>query len=548
MFNLKAIYFYFLALRISLIKFLKKIYFTTKIYKKSLISKTPQQFYFHPNPLLLSYLTTYKKNTFKISEIDPNLFWITQSNIQELKEQHSFMWLNLIDRKNDGKSIQRIINLWILKYSNYKKNIWENSVLSQRIISWILNSDIILAKSFFEFKKNFLTSIIIQSNHLKKNIKFEKNYENKIKTLTALLLTGLVFKEYEENYNYAIKELEKFVKDFFDKDGFPVTRSPNDLIFFLKYLILCKECIKEAQKYIPEILDETISKNISNLKQILTPDDQIPFFNGGRENNLTQVMELMNDSERTNKNKNKIVGGLQILKFKNSLVYFDIGEPPKKDYSRSYQSGPLSFEYYLNEKKIITNCGFGSAISSKAELLSRLTSAQSTLTINDTSVSKFERNKTINRVFGNSIKNTFKILNKEILENDELIGASASHNGYDKNFGCIFKRKININKSTGNLVGIDELIKKKDGKPLKYSIRFHLYPGLTAVKTLGGDSILIQLTKNKSLFFTIKGEKLFLEKSIFLARNRILGNTCITVSGNLVNKNKIIQWEIKEKI
>ena len=256
----------------------------------------------------------------------------------------------------------------------------------------------------------------------------------------------------------------------------------------------------------------------------------------------------MNDSERTNKNKNKIVGGLQILKFKNSLVYFDIGEPPKKNHSRSYQSGPLSFEYYLNDKKIITNCGFGSAISSKAELLSRLTSAQSTLTINDTSVSKFERNKTINRVFGNSIKNTFKILNKEILENDELIGASASHNGYDKNFGCIFKRKININKSTGNLVGIDELIKKKDGKPLKYSIRFHLYPGLTAVKTLGGDSILIQLTKNKSLFFTIKGEKLFLEKSIFLARNRILGNTCITVSGNLVNKNKIIQWEIKEKI
>ena len=50
--------------------------------------------------------------------------------------------------------------------------------------------------------------------------------------LTALLLTGLVFKEYEENYSIAIKELEKLVKEFFDKDGFPLTRNPSDLIFF----------------------------------------------------------------------------------------------------------------------------------------------------------------------------------------------------------------------------------------------------------------------------------------------------------------------------
>ena len=35
--------------------------------------------------------------------------------------------------------------------------------------------------------------------------------------ITAILLSGLVFKEYEENYNVAIKELERLVKTFFDK-------------------------------------------------------------------------------------------------------------------------------------------------------------------------------------------------------------------------------------------------------------------------------------------------------------------------------------------
>ena len=110
MLNLKSIYFYFLALQISLIKFVKKIYFSTNYYNKSLISETPQQFYFHPNPFLLSTITSYKKYSFKISKIDPNIFWINQKNLKELGELHNFLWLNLIDRKNDGRSLQKIIN------------------------------------------------------------------------------------------------------------------------------------------------------------------------------------------------------------------------------------------------------------------------------------------------------------------------------------------------------------------------------------------------------------------------------------------------------
>ena len=124
----------------------------------------------------------------------------------------------------------------------------------------------------------------------------------------------------------------------------------------------------------------------------------------------------------------------------------------------------------------------------------------------------------------------------------------ASHNGYEKKFGCIHKRKISINKESNELVGVDNLIKKEDGKPIKFALRFHLYPGLTAIKTMSGNSVLIRLTKNRSLLFFVKDEKVLLEKSIFLGGNKILTNTCITISGILVNKNKTIHWEIKKKI
>ena len=168
--------------------------------------------------------------------------------------------------------------------------------------------------------------------------------------------------------------------------------------------------------------------------------------------------------------------------------------------------------------------------------------------MNDTSVTKFERSKLVNKIFGNSIKNTFKISDLDFIENKDQIQSVASHNGYEKNFGCIYKRKISIDKSTKNLLGCDELIKKKGGRPINYSFRFHLYPGLTAVKTMGGNSVLIQLSKNKSLIFTINNEPILVEKSIFLGGNKILDSVCITISGNLVNKNKTIHWEIKKNI
>ena len=65
---------------------------------------------------------------------------------------------------------------------------------------------------------------------------------------------------------------------------------------------------------------------------------------------------------------------------------------------------------------------------------------------------------------------------------------------------------------------------------------------------MSGNSALIQISKSRSLIFTVKEENLEIEKSIYLGGKKILDNTCITISGNLVNKNKSFNWEIKKKL
>ena len=63
---------------------------------------------------------------------------------------------------------------------------------------------------------------------------------------------------------------------------------------------------------------------------------------------------------------------------------------------------------------------------------------------------------------------------------------------------------------------------------------------------MAGNSILIQVAKNKSLVFKSNGENLSVEKSIFLGRNKILNNLCVTISGSVLNSDKNIHWEIKK--
>ncbi len=544
MFGLKVAYFYLIALQVTLIKFFKKIYFSSRHYNKSLQTKAPTQVSFNPNPFLLSIISPYNKKSFKMSEISPNEFWIEKKN-KNFKEHHSFLWLNLIDRKSDSKSIQKIIYLWILKYLNFRERVWESSTLSSRVISWILNIDIIINNGTFDYKKNVFLSIISQCNHLKINVKYEKDQLKKIEILTALVLSGLVFKEYENNFNVGIRELEKLIKYYFDKDGFPLSRNPSDLVFVTKYFLLCMETIKDAQQYVPEFLEDIIEKNLSCIKNIKTPDDKTPLFNGGYEYDLKRFEKYL---EGRSIKKQDTIGGIFQGKLRSQIFYLDIGSPPNKNFSKNYQSGPLSFEYYADGVKIITNCGFGGNISPKAELVSRLTASQSTLTINETSITKFERNRLVNRIFGNSIKNTFKISELNIKNDKDFVGCSVLHSGYEKNFNCFHKREVYLDKVNNKLIGLDHILKKSDGKPIRYVFRFHLNPKLTAIKTISGNSALIQISKNKSLIFSVKNEDLEIEKSIFLGGNKILDNYCITISCDLVNKDKSFNWEIKKKI
>ena len=547
MLNLKAGYFNLLALRIICLRFVKQLYFSTSFYNNSLKAKTPEQFYFYPNPYLLSSFINQKIFTYRLSKIDPEKFWYDYKDEKEEKDLNSFFWLNLINRKNDGETIQKIIASWVAKNNKFNNKNWQNLIISKRVLAWILNADIILNHADKPFKEKFFNSIISQVNHLKKNINYENDPSKKIEIISAIILSGLVFKEYNTNFELGLKLLKNIVEDFFNNDGSPKNRNIYDLVQCSKFLILIKECCKDAQEYIPDYLDDIVEKLVDCVFSLKTPTNKNPLFNGASEFKTDGYIEYLKGLDYHPKQEKNKIADIYVARGKKNLLFFDAGSPPKKIFSNNYQSGPLAFEYFIENKKIITNCGYGNKISSKIELISRLTSAQSTLTLNETSIVKFESNNIISKAFGSAITSSFKVYDNKYEDENNFIKISAKHNGYEKKFNYIHERLIQIDKKNNNLTGEDKLT--VNGLPSNqeniYNIRFHLYPGITAVQTMGKNSILIQIEKNKSLIFKANGENLSLEKSIFLGRNQIVNNFCITISGTLAkNENKNIKWEL----
>ena len=227
-------------------------------------------------------------------------------------------------------------------------------------------------------------------------------------------------------------------------------------------------------------------------------------------------------------------------------MFFDSGEPPNYRLSKDYQSGPLSFEYSSDKDKIITNCGYGRKISNKIQILSKFTSGQSTLCIDDTSVVKFKKSNLINKAYGSTISNSFKIFDVERKEDKINIEVSATHNAYLEKFGYLHKRKINFCKKNNDIEGSDYLIKKSGSSNVKFSIRFHLYPGINTIRTLSGKSILLQTNENRSWVFSSEELAIDLEKSLFFGKNKALNNKCIVIYGKTMDRDVNINWKLKK--
>ena len=126
-----------------------------------------------------------------------------------------------------------------------------------------------------------------------------------------------------------------------------------------------------------------------------------------------------------------------------------------------------------------------------------------------------------------------------------------SHDAYKKDYGVSINRKLSMDLVKNCLIGNDVVI--SDGDPKRnlieasFSIYFHVHPSITCTKKRGG--VLLEIQRDKKMFFSYKGGKLRFEKSTYI------GNlfepqeiTRLVIEKDLEQSDNKINWKIEEFI
>ena len=329
MYSLKSIKLYFFSILKVFFTSFKKIYFKSNYYNKKLATFIPDRIFYTPSTYLISPLTTINNEFYKITSTAPELLWKTSAKKKlKFENLHSFMWLTKLDRKNSKIITKNIISSWINIFFNYHPDTWKMEITARRIIAWLSNIDITLQNSDKIYKEKFFLSLIKQSNFLSKNLRNLFYGPSKIICCAGIILSGMIFKENDLNYKIGIKELEKTVSNYFDETGFPKTRNPEEVFISIKFLILIREWLKEAQKPIPSFLNEIISKCGSCYKILSSSNKQFPLFNGATEINHKNYDIFLKNLKYKFSNKNYEAADLVKIKKKN-LNYLSTAEIPR---------------------------------------------------------------------------------------------------------------------------------------------------------------------------------------------------------------------------
>ena len=509
-------------------KILRKIFF---VYISSKLLK-------YNNHLTFNDLNFKKLDFTNYKQIKSFIF---KEDFHKLKNRYvqSFEFLNF-SKNLGGKLGINLSKVSILEWFVInKKKIgypWTEDLSSKRLINLLYNYEFINSSSTVNETKLLNKIILFHMNRVMfdfrhKNIDEITSYDLIAYTLSIFVLD----KNNDRNINY----LDLIINNQIDSLGMHKSYNILEHAKFLNNISELKNICLYFKYTISNNLEESIFKMKSLLNEYFHFDGSIPLFNGANNNYTKTIYESLNKEEFfKSRSFSETKNGLAFYSSKTKKLFFDVVQPKKNKISQNLSAGTLAFEFSCLGEKIITNCGASESLGRNPEYL-RYSAAHSTIIVQNTNVSEI-------REGNHHLKYPqYVSFHKNISNKNTFF--EGSHNGYQKKFNKIIKRKIEISDDKNKIIGKDTIISVKNNNDrIIYHIRFHLAPGMSYNFTNGMKNIILKTKLDNIWLFKCDAE-VVIEDSILVDNNTTIPTKQIVLKG-VINTNKLIKTWSLEKI
>ena len=434
---------------------------------------------------------------------------------------HSFRWLRhhqAVDSELARANANAMMTDWIEMWGNQLSSpAWRSDIVAARIISWYCHAPLLIKDASPANYKVMLRSIARQSRYLHHNMPHTRDGYPRLLTAIALAYTSICLAGREKTVKQAARELDREINRQVLSDGCHISRNPVILVHLLADLLPLKQAYEKHGQSASKSLVSAIDRMMGAVRFFRHSNGDLAQFNGtGFTPTALMAAVLRYDTTKGVPHNSAVHSGFERLSAGNTVVLMDTGKPVSRAASRQTLAGTLSFELSCGATRFIANCGVPEFSFKRYAPFTRATAAHSTVTINDTSSSRFASDTAINGLLPTHLIRAPNNITVTRNERDDAISVTASHDGYRHSHSIIHQRELSLSKNGSILAGHDifESAGPQIPSNLIAALRFHLPATITVSMLTSGHSILVAAPNQDSWIFTCLEGEVVLEESI----------------------------------
>lgn len=461
---------------------------------------------------------------------------------------HSFHWLQDLahvgDQVKARDAAETILGWWLETGDAWDKEIWRAVTLARRFINWGAHAPLVLSSEDLVYRSKVLHAMARQMRHLARCHQDAANGLPQVYVATALTLGGLLLPGGAGWLVRGMKLLERTCKSFIQPDGGPLSRNAADAIRTMQMLILVRNTFVEVNADLPPWIQVTLDRIAPFVRALRHGDGSFAHIGGVSAEGGHGTDAILAASEAKGKAiENAVHTGVQRITAGAACLIVDAGTPPPYWLSSTTAAATGAFELSVGQERLVVNMGPASDRGPLSELaaMARTTAANSTLVVGDTNSSRL----TEDGYVGAGVSETQTTRETQ----DHSVSVKIIHNGYERRYGVLHERTLEMDNTGTRLKGTDRLSGRKLKKLGEQSVvlRFHLHPGVQAFKAPDG-RISLETRGGKTWIFDVEGVDADVDNSLYLAqRDTPLASKQIIVTSTADGQSPILlHWSFSE--